>query len=557
MSEVIGREQCPKCNDNAGDNLILYDNGGKHCFACNYHVSGTSDESYESEQQIGGEQMENYTTETILAKRGVIPEVIKSYGVTSMETSYGELMIAFPVPDANGKFVSSHYRKVDLTTGKLTREMLYPKGTKITNPLFGWHMVKRYTKYILVCEGETDALAAASKLHGRKDVAVVGLLGTGFAKRAAAQLVTYAGNRKVILAFDNDEAGSGALDVIRDYCESKSEVQLLRLPFPSEYKDVSEWLAKDSDVHLYQMVTEECVHLASICLVNGRELGDRLENYIVKLREHSFIELKFSPTLNNALRLVPGTLLGVLGDGGQGKSTMCEQIALEAAAQGKYVLYISAEMKPEEVALKLARSATGINYYSREVAESITDEELHRLNKLTEKLTQKIYIHDSAYDISPEGIEKQIVILDSLGVHPELVVVDHIIAISPDSEVSTLMKTAQYLKQKVAERHDTCVICMSHIRKPQQGAGKVYKPKLSDEYNSGALAKWADTVLGVATDKQKFITYVETVKLSRMGASYVDVPLKLVDWQLCELSEDETVGERMDAEDNIDLQEVY
>ena len=38
----MNTEPCPKCralgNDTRGDNLVLYKDGGKHCFACKYHV---------------------------------------------------------------------------------------------------------------------------------------------------------------------------------------------------------------------------------------------------------------------------------------------------------------------------------------------------------------------------------------------------------------------------------------------------------------------------------------------------------------------------------------
>lgn len=41
-SQVIKKEQCPRCaskgNDNSGDNLVVYADGGKHCFACGYSV---------------------------------------------------------------------------------------------------------------------------------------------------------------------------------------------------------------------------------------------------------------------------------------------------------------------------------------------------------------------------------------------------------------------------------------------------------------------------------------------------------------------------------------
>lgn len=41
MSRSIGTDSCPKCvrlgNDTRGDNLVLWDNGHGHCFACGYH----------------------------------------------------------------------------------------------------------------------------------------------------------------------------------------------------------------------------------------------------------------------------------------------------------------------------------------------------------------------------------------------------------------------------------------------------------------------------------------------------------------------------------------
>ena len=41
MSRCIKHGPCPKCrelgNDNRGDNLAIYDDGGAHCFACGYH----------------------------------------------------------------------------------------------------------------------------------------------------------------------------------------------------------------------------------------------------------------------------------------------------------------------------------------------------------------------------------------------------------------------------------------------------------------------------------------------------------------------------------------
>lgn len=44
MSHVIAYKPCPQCrskgNDNRGDNLVCYADGGAHCFACGHHEHG-------------------------------------------------------------------------------------------------------------------------------------------------------------------------------------------------------------------------------------------------------------------------------------------------------------------------------------------------------------------------------------------------------------------------------------------------------------------------------------------------------------------------------------
>ncbi len=50
-SVVVGREACPKCrqngNDNSGDNLARYSDGGAYCFACEYYEKGDGSASAE------------------------------------------------------------------------------------------------------------------------------------------------------------------------------------------------------------------------------------------------------------------------------------------------------------------------------------------------------------------------------------------------------------------------------------------------------------------------------------------------------------------------------
>ena len=47
---TTARKPCPSCreagNDTKGDNLVVYEDGSSHCFACNYHEHGEETTSY-------------------------------------------------------------------------------------------------------------------------------------------------------------------------------------------------------------------------------------------------------------------------------------------------------------------------------------------------------------------------------------------------------------------------------------------------------------------------------------------------------------------------------
>jgi hypothetical protein len=55
MSHFIGNERCPSCakmgNDRSGNNLAIYSDGHKYCFACGYYEKGDIVERYKFQQE--------------------------------------------------------------------------------------------------------------------------------------------------------------------------------------------------------------------------------------------------------------------------------------------------------------------------------------------------------------------------------------------------------------------------------------------------------------------------------------------------------------------------
>lgn len=127
-NKVVGREPCPRCraggSDRAGDNLIVYLDGHKHCYACGRHEHSEitldtlkhlverehSKESDESKDELNFPKDYMPINSTLYGKEGF--HWIRSYTITPEECtkfnigwSQERLMLIFPVYDKDGKLL--------------------------------------------------------------------------------------------------------------------------------------------------------------------------------------------------------------------------------------------------------------------------------------------------------------------------------------------------------------------------------------------------------------------------------------------------------------------
>ncbi len=98
MGNVVSKERCPSCssagNDTSGDNLIVYEDGGKYCFACNY---AEISENYKQEWELMGKPFTDEVKEYVRSLntnpdgyRGLTQETCRVYN-TRNEYKDGEL----------------------------------------------------------------------------------------------------------------------------------------------------------------------------------------------------------------------------------------------------------------------------------------------------------------------------------------------------------------------------------------------------------------------------------------------------------------------------------
>jgi KaiC/GvpD/RAD55 family RecA-like ATPase/5S rRNA maturation endonuclease (ribonuclease M5) len=467
-------------------------------------------------------------------ERKISKSTLDAYGVKGFHNEgTTEVAVGFPLVDASGQVGCYHFRKVDMQAGALTRDMYYEKGSRIKCPLFGWQLVSKQTKVLYICEGETDTLALATQLAGDKTKAVVGVVGTGFAEKVGSWLAARASSMEVVLLLDNDTAGLEARQRISDKLRTK-EITCYSIDF--EGKDVGDAIKAGVD-----FTQASLKPLLSTIFMDNVEVGIQFRENIRLIRDQQIFKVEFSKTLARGLMFPPGNIGAIIGTSGCGKSTLAEHILLDALKPKLPAAMISAEMSAEEVGRKLLSTLTAEDYCSNDRYTDATDEELDEAQDLITKVCKRFFITDNE-SYTMDTIERNLYELIASGNAPRLVVVDHILAVSPGIQTLDLEETCKRLKA-IARSCNTFILVISHIRKPPAGANpQTYHPHSSDAFNSDALARYANWMLGVSLNRESNRMRVSTIKVDRMGGGhkFFDVEFVLKNWQLHEVVETQT-----------------
>ena len=150
------REACPKCReaggDTKGDNLIVYQDGAAHCFACGHHVFPDDSKSTPSYRPRFKKNTEAASegVHAAISDRKISKDIATKYKV---KVEYG----------ANGQIIKHHYPFTDKScriTAWKTRDVA-TKGFHISGSfkdvgLFGECLWDAGGKYLTITEGEID-----------------------------------------------------------------------------------------------------------------------------------------------------------------------------------------------------------------------------------------------------------------------------------------------------------------------------------------------------------------------------------------------------------------
>lgn len=273
MAPFVKKTNCPVCGSK--DNLAVYADGSFFCFTPNCTHRKSSDE-YKEEK----EDKPKVRSSALVADKPFVKETKLKEGITPEKAEEIKEFTDFDATGFRGitketnKFFGVRYGYDD--QGQI-EEVYYPitrdnelAGYKVRQipkafsaigatgndcDLFGAFRFRSGGKYVLIVEGEHDALAAYQMFKDYSESK-----GSTFVT-AVVSITTGAGNptkqlqnnydflnsfENIIVGFDNDEAGQGAVEKIVN-CLPKGKVKLAKW---TKYKDPNDYL-KNNDAQRF------------------------------------------------------------------------------------------------------------------------------------------------------------------------------------------------------------------------------------------------------------------------------------------------------------------
>ena len=344
MANFIKHTNCEKCG--SSDAKALYEGGSTYCWSCQavkpseefkeqnpkksskVKTSVTKEEKSMEIKPSGKPVMTTEENDYIKSVtgvsgkgfRGLKDETTKPFGVRYAYNNDGDVEEQYYPATQDGQIVGYKIREVP--------KNFYSKGrTGADCQLFMQFKFNRGGKYILITEGELDALSAYQMFvdynktrGGEYELAVVSpTTGANSHKQIAAQYSFFNTFDQIIVCYDNDKAGKEAVeDVVKALPKGKVKIMHMR------YKDPNTYLEQDKQDEFIRNFYE-AKRYTPVGVLGSGDLYDKI------LAQATVPKVPFPPfmsTLNEMLvgGLPLGHIINVAAGTGLGKTSFVNEM---------------------------------------------------------------------------------------------------------------------------------------------------------------------------------------------------------------------------------------
>ena len=482
-SNFTGHEACPSKSCNSSDAFARYDDGHGYCFSCGYYESKKGE--VVKKEKIPSTLID--AEPQALVKRSINLNTCKlwDYGVAKRN---GTTVQVATYRDSKGKAVAQKLRYPDKSFQIL--------GDASKMGLWGQHLWQGGGRMVTITEGEIDSMSI-SQMSGNQYAVVSLPNGAQGAHKAIANSLEWLSTfDRVVLMFDQDEAGQKAVEKCASILPI-GKAMIAKLPL----KDANEMLVQGRGGDIVKAQWN-----AQPYRPDGVVLGEDLWDSVSEVDETESIPYPFAGMNTKTYGIRKGELVTLTSGTGIGKSSICRELAYHLITNDKKVGYIALEESVKRSALGIMgiHLNTPIHIHGTDVGEGKLKEAFDATMG-TGNCVMYDHFGSMENDILINKIRYMVKALDV-----EYVFLDHIsIVISSYMQGDERRRIDAVVTQlrSLVQELNISLIMVSHLKRPE---GKAHeeggKTSLAQLRGSASIGQLSDICFGFERDQQDELT---------------------------------------------------
>ena len=484
-SKFLKHIPCEACGSSDGNSL--YDDGHTYCHVCQTYSHGayTSGDhvdyvgTYKHEQTKPSKEHKPMTSRgeiKAIPDRGITQQTCEAYGVRQDATKH-----YYPYFDQDGKEVAAKVRHVELKNFNV-------EGSWSQAALFGQQLFAKGGKYITLCEGELDALAAYQMTGSKWPVVSIRNGASAALKDCKANYEYLDSFAEIVICFDADEAGIKASNEVAELFGSKCKI----VKHLKDFKDACDYLRNGRTTEFVNQwwraetyVPDGIVAASSLwSTVNTPEPA-----------AEAFYPFKGLNDLLYGLR--KAELITVTAGSGLGKSQFLREILFNILKTTNWNI---GGMFLEESVRKTARSIMSLHANKKlHLPDTpVSEEELKDAFDATLG-SNRVYLFDHFGSLAIDNVLNRIRYM-AKACDCRVIFLDHISLIISGMDGGDERKSIDVLMTRLrtlVQELEITLICVSHLKRPNSDKGHEdgQAVSLSQLRGSGAIAQLSDAVI--------------------------------------------------------------
>ena len=511
---AVSKERCPACasigRDRSGDNMAVYDDGGKYCFSCGYYENSKGNKSMTTDNMTRNNSFKIYSGSLKgIPERCIYEDTVRKFNYETTQVNGERAEIASFIKE--GKVVAQHVRGPNK---KFTWT-----GNTHSLPLWGQHLWKTGGRRVVVTEGEYDCMTVSQLQENRWPVVSVPNGAQSAVRAVKDNLEWLSSYQEIVLMFDMDEPGQEAAVKVAELLPP-GKAKIAALPF----KDANECLVKGKGKEVVSAIWEARAYSPDE-IVHVSQIADNID--VSETRVYPF---PFPNMTDFLIGQRSGEITLWCSGTGSGKSTILRELIIDHLMDGRSVGAIMLEESPQEtmddmISLMInkpvrAQKAMRIMNELRskmgsapqvDIINEFTDDEYAEAKKALGNTGLYIYDH-----LGNSALTNLLARMEFMAVSLEVdvIVLDHITAAAAgllgssnddydggNSErlvIDNIMKELRSLVSRTGVRIDV----VSQLKKTQKAYEEGDRITLQDLRGSGSLSSVPNVVVALERDRQ-------------------------------------------------------